>query len=1406
MATVLDALARYVVHMLAQLATDEVRMMLGVSGEIDKMGEKLLDLKNILADADRRNITDDSVREWVGQLKRAMYQATDILDLCQLKAMEQGSSSIDAGCFNPLLFCMRNPSHAHDIGARLKALNKRLDNIKERSSAFNFINLGSYEDRRTSMVHASRHVNPSRETSGELDRSGVVGNKIEEDTRALVAQILQTRKEVNDNITVVAIVGVGGIGKTTLAQKVFNDEAVQGEFSKKIWLSVNQNFNEAELLKRVIVEARGDHQSVGDSKVALHRTLKDALIGHKILLVMDDVWDHGAWEGALKIPLVNAAASGSRVLITTRNEGVARGLRATWPYHHVDTLGPDDAWLLLKKQVLSSEIDEDNISMLKDIGLKIIEKCGGLPLAVKVMGGLLRRKGELRRDWEQVLGDSKWSITEMPQELNHAVYLSYEDMPPYLKQCFLYYSLLPKNRKFNVDQVVAMWISEGFVYGDSNDLEELGENYYKELISRNLIEPDKLYIDQVLCSMHDVVRSFAHYMTKDEAFVAHNEDKDIFTRLSSQKFLRLSIETDRSQSGELEWKSLKEQQSVRTLISNIQFKTKPGDSLATYSSLRTLHIESADVAALFESLHKLKHLRYLTLVDIGISVLPGNIGKMKLLQFLDLYGCKKLVNLPGSIVKLGQLRLLRLANISMIPRGFHGLTNMRKLVGFQAHMDGDWCSLDELGPLSELKVLVLHKLENVSTASFATSAMLGQKIHLLELALSCTSRLGGDGLVKEKMGSLRRSNNELRSWMMSTSMVPLNNLKNLMLSNLACCTQLPTGLCQLPYLQDLQVHRAPCIRHVGTAFLQAVATPFPRLNQMILAHMVEWEEWEWEEQVQAMPCMKRLFLDNCKLRRVPPGFASNARSLKLLYLKDVQHISFLENFPFVVELTVLGSPDLERITDFPSLQKLTITNCPKLKVLESIPILEKLVLKDYAMEILPEYLRGITARNLELLCRLWLLASLAVGQSGTEWDKFSHVEHVKAYAGDKNNTRKWYVLYTRDNCKLDSNISRSKVFEETLSSCMVDAQGFEHAYKMRRSTLSYVCSLVRIPFLEHTIERDQTFVDGRAMSLQDLVALALVMLNSGKPPEIIGSSIGVDESTASLVTQRFVEALCEQAGLHHARWPHSSSEMEKIKHNFDKMHDLPNCCGVVHTSRIKFGLQSDDHEHNDGILLQTIVDPHMRFTDIWLDQSGSMNQCSILESSMLFKQCEKGMTLNGSKLKVSSGGGGSDVGEYIIGDAGYPLRPWLLTPYQLEGDLSDSDYKKEFNRRHSAATTVAQRALARLKDTWKCLQGQGWHPKNQREMVVTIGTCCLLHNIVIDMEEEGAGMPSDWEHHKIDHVRQIADEDAVRVRDVLSQHLIKYGAAHTVASGEEQGAVPVASGSGDEIMDQEAFP
>ncbi|KAM3296673.1 hypothetical protein ACQJBY_038827 [Aegilops geniculata] len=1420
MAMVLDAFASYVQNMLIEMVSGEVHMLLGFTDEIEKMDVKLKDLKNFLADADRRNITDNSVQEWVAELKRAMYEAADILDLCQLKAMEQGPSTKDVGCFNPLLFCMRNPSHAHDIGTRIKALNKRLSVIKERSAAFSFIPLGSYEDR-SSKVQASHSGNKRRETSGVFDRSGVVGEKIEQDTRKLV-EIMLSEEEGNTNIMLVAVVGVGGIGKTTLAQKVFNDEALNAEFEKTIWLSINKDFDKVELLRTIITQAGGVHG--GEKALAvLQPILATTLKGKKLFLVLDDVWNHGAWDDVLKAPLANDVARGSRVLVTTRDERVARGMKAVLPYHHVDKLEEEDAWLLLKKQVVSSEADAREIDILKDIGLQIIAKCDGLPLAVKVMGGLLCQKDKKYHAWEMVLHDSIWSVSEMPEELNHAVHLSYEDLPPCIKQCFLYYCLLPKTALFFRHNIIGMWISEGFLHS-SEDLEELGREYYKELILRNLIEPSTQYADQDLCNIHDVVRSFGQFVARDEALAAHSGETSSVIKLKAQKFLRLSLESQASESYGIDWSSLQAQQTLRTLISVGHINMKPGDSLVHFPCLRTFDIKSAHVVALLESLHKLKHLRYLSLEETDIPSLPDCIGKMKFLQYISLKGCKEIVQVPHSIVMLEQLRYLdfRGTNITDIPMGFSVLTNLRIVRGFPAHEDGDCCSLEELGPLSRLKDLGINRLEKVTASLSAAKAKLGKKVHLAKLFVGCSSKLGNDGLIKfEDSQRIEQVFDELcppprleyleiggyfgrwlPRWMMSSSVVPLKSLRILFITDLACCRQLPDGLCQLPYLEFIKILRAPAIKRVGPEFMQPyhqhsprpsqMVAAFPRLHEFYLIGMVEWEEWEWEEQVRAFPVLQRLMLSRCKLKCLPPGLASQARALNKLSIYHVQGLISLENFPSLVELDLDQVLDLEMITNLPRLQKLTIKYCQKMKAVEGVPLLQRLFLSDNNLETIPEYMGGINPRQLELYCSRALLASIAAGKSGPEWDKFSHVEHVKTYASQGDSSRKWYVFYTAKPYSLETNVSVSFVSRGTLTS-FEDTQRFESVFKMTRKTFSYICSLVMGPSMKDM--NRYTFVDGRVLSLEDWVAVALKRLQSSEPTEIIGSSSGVNESTILLVTERFVANLLERAKIW--CWP-GSSAMDKIKSMFGKIHNMHNCCGVICTTNVPF-VSKCDHEKKQSTQMQVVVDPGMRFMNYKVD---SMNQSTLLQDSEIFQGAEGGFWLNGNKLKVSVDG--SEIGEYIIGDEGYPLLPWLLTPYQEE-DLSDSNV--EFNRRHSATTTCALKAMARFKGTWKYLQEETWWPVNPDSVVKIIRACCMLHNIVIDMEDDAA-MPrpdaGQWDYFK--EVRQLENEDAVRARDMLSQYFLT-----TMSSESGVGPVDVeedhevdASGSGDENKEQEA--
>ncbi|WOL04798.1 nuclease HARBI1 [Canna indica] len=331
---------------------------------------------------------------------------------------------------------------------------------------------------------------------------------------------------------------------------------------------------------------------------------------------------------------------------------------------------------------------------------------------------------------------------------------------------------------------------------------------------------------------------------------------------------------------------------------------------------------------------------------------------------------------------------------------------------------------------------------------------------------------------------------------------------------------------------------------------------------------------------------------------------------------------------------------------------------------------------------------------------------------------------------------------------------------------------FESVFKLSRKTFNYICSLVRDNLTAKA--SNLAFADGQILSVEDQVAIALRRLSSGESLLNIGVSFGVNQSTVSQVTWRFVEAM-EERGIQHLSWP-NSDELEAIKHKFEKLLGLPNCCGIIDTARIMMCLPSVDtsnkvwvdHEKKHSMILQAIVDPEMRLRDIVTGWPGSMNELPVLCSSGFFNMCEKGTRLNGEKVELAEG---LEVREYIIGNSGFPLLPWLLTPYQ-EKDLLDGE--TEFNKRLSATRVVAQKALARLKDTWKIIQGEMWRPDKHRLPRIIL-VCCLLHNIVIELEDEVVRDEMGSLHeHDMSYKQQfcdIVDNNGIILRDKLSKYL-----------------------------------
>ncbi|XP_020580460.1 protein ANTAGONIST OF LIKE HETEROCHROMATIN PROTEIN 1 [Phalaenopsis equestris] len=290
-------------------------------------------------------------------------------------------------------------------------------------------------------------------------------------------------------------------------------------------------------------------------------------------------------------------------------------------------------------------------------------------------------------------------------------------------------------------------------------------------------------------------------------------------------------------------------------------------------------------------------------------------------------------------------------------------------------------------------------------------------------------------------------------------------------------------------------------------------------------------------------------------------------------------------------------------------------------------------------------------------------------------------------------------------------------------------EAFKHFFRVSKTTFEYICSIVR----QDLVSRPPSGlinIEGRLLSVEKQVAIAMRRLASGEAQVSVGGAFGVGQSTVSQVTWRFIESMEERAR-HHLSWP-ETERMEQIKSKFETIFGLPNCCGAIDATHIIMTLPAVesshdwcDQESNYSMFLQVIVDHEMRFLDVVTGWPGSMTMSRLLKCSGFYKLCESGSRLNGT-VKLSAEG--AEIREYIVGDSAYPLLPWLMIPFVGKGVSASMSV---FNEKHKAVNLLATSALSQLKGVWRILSKVMWRP-DKHKLPSIILVCCLLHNIIID--------------------------------------------------------------------------
>ncbi|KAI5004688.1 hypothetical protein ZWY2020_031931 [Hordeum vulgare] len=952
MATVLASLLGSCANKLKDIIIDEAILILGVEKELAEVLRRVELIQCCIYDAEKRRTKEQAVNNWLGQLRDVIYDVDEMLDVARCKGSKllpdhpSSSSSISVACKSlSVSSCFSNIGPRRDVAVRIRSLNKKIENILK-DTVFLTLNTAIQPTRNgptSKLIRSSNLVEPN-----------LVGKEMKYASRKLVDLVVAHKESKSYKL---AIVGTGGVGKTTLAQKIYNNPKVKGSFKMQAWTCVSQDYNEVTLLKEVLRNI-GVHHEQGETIAELQRKLAETIEGKSFFLVLDDVWHSNVWTDLLR-PALHETTSGV-ILVTTRDDQITRRVGAEHT-HRVDLMSAEVGWELLWKSMNIEE--EKEVQNLRNTGIEIVRKCGHLPLAIKVTASALASKDLTENEWEKYLGKYAGSRSMLSNEIEGALYLSYDELPHRLKQCFLYCALYGEDSIIHRDEVTWLWIAEGFIEEQQGELlEDIAEEYYHELIHRNLLQPDISYFDMSHCKMHDLLRQLALNISREECFIG---DVETLRGGNMSKLRRITavIKKDMLVLPRVDQVEVK----VRTFLT-VKGPWRSGDTLfKRFLLLRVLVLNSSLIQSIPDYIGKLIHLRLLNLDYTGISCLPKSIGSLKNLQVLSLKWCNDLHNLPLAMTLLCSLRCLDLfgTEINQVPKGIAKLKFITYVDDYPVG-DGsddtiaqDGWKLEELSSLSQMRYLSLVKLERVAHCS--TNAVLADKKHLKQLVLKWTKR--GEGSYSEEDGSnVEKVFEQLipppnledlyikqffgqryPTWFGTTYLSSLIYLK---LIDVRSCVHLPP-IWQLPNLKFLKIVGSHAVTKVGPEFVgckkgdpvcnELVA--FPKLEGLVFNNMPNWEAWSFfEEEVVAadargedgsakiqmedaqsarlhlLPRLVKLFLHGCpKLRDLPQQLGQDTACLKELSLRGLNNLKAVEDRPMLSEVLVIGSCGWARI-------------------------------------------------------------------------------------------------------------------------------------------------------------------------------------------------------------------------------------------------------------------------------------------------------------------------------------------------------------------------------------------------------------------------------------------------------------------------------------------------------------
>ncbi|XP_037483581.1 putative disease resistance protein RGA4 isoform X2 [Triticum dicoccoides] len=626
-----------------------------------------------------------------------------------------------------------HPWDKDEFSSRIQKTTHQLKGI--RGDVTKDLNMPGSHSGASSGHHQSTTASGARQRTSSLLQGKFYGRV--EEKNSIINQITAGK---SDSVAILPIVGIGGTGKTALAQFVYNDPKVQNQFDHSTWVWVSNSFDEMRITREMLdIVPREKHEGLC-SLDRLQLVLKTHIESKRVLVILDDVWDdmNDCRFNLILAPFKSNNANGSVILVTTRYLSVAKRIGTTESVV-LRALGDDDFWLLFKAQAFRNENYEGD-GNLTSIGRKIAGKLKGNPLAAVAAGELLRVDLTVGH-WNKVLKDEDGKLLGRSGRIMAALNLSYDQLPYHLHQCFSYCSMFPDNHFFRGEELIHMWISQGFVKQThpSKRLEEIGMDYLADLVNLGYFQRVGRRDLYVVCGlMHDFSRIVSR---TDCAIIDGLECTDILPTVQ-----HLSVKCKKDQHGNVSWSSKFKEDLRKTVISVRKLRTllligqydcsffqSFEDIFQKAHYIRLLQISATfhDFNSLVRSSVNPTHLRYLKLtVNEVQGDLPQVLSNFCHLQVLDV-GSNTHLDVAHGMNNLVSLRHLVVASIYRIGK----LTSLQTLSNFSVQ-DSNGFRIIELQSMNDLAQLMISQLQNVKTLEEVCGAGLRYKRHLEKLHLS----------------------------------------------------------------------------------------------------------------------------------------------------------------------------------------------------------------------------------------------------------------------------------------------------------------------------------------------------------------------------------------------------------------------------------------------------------------------------------------------------------------------------------------------------------------------------------------------------------------------------------------------------------------------------------------------